>query len=92
LNAVGGIVKRCEKLGEGTLRVASDNHFFQTQVLTHQNDNLYENEDGRPVKLCSQGRVICPTDTSRVIRSLAAHDTSGRSGRYQNKDSDVSQG
>lgn len=67
LNAAGGIVKRCQKLGEDTLRVASDNRSFSPQVLTLQDGGgLYEDRDGRSVRLYVQGRIIYPRDTARA--------------------------
>lgn len=87
LNAVGGIVKRCEKLGEDTLRVVSDNPSFQTQVLTHRNNDLYNDRNGRSVKLCTQGRVIYPKDTACMIGDQAPRDGSRVAGSWQDKES-----
>lgn len=74
LNSAGGIVKRCERLGEDTLRVASDNRSFSTQVLTRQDCGLYKDRNGHSVQLRVQGRVIYPRDTPRAIKEQTIGD------------------
>jgi phage repressor protein C with HTH and peptisase S24 domain len=74
INDVGGIVKRCERLGKDTLRVASDNPSFPTRILTHRKDHYYEDEDGHTIKVIVQGRVIYPRDTPHAMQEKAVQD------------------
>lgn len=84
LNAAGGIVKRCQKLGEDTLRVTSDNRSFPSQVLTLQDSgSLYKDRDGRSVRLRVQGRIICPGDTARTVKKQMVHDVARAVGSRQ---------
>ncbi len=86
LNTAGGIVKRCQKLGESTLRVSSDNRSFSSpQVLTQQDGSMYEDRGGRSVRLCVQGRIIYPGDTARAVKKQVVHDVAHAVGSRQDK-------
>jgi phage repressor protein C with HTH and peptisase S24 domain len=71
---VGGVVKRCERVGSETLRVASDNPSFPTRIYTHQENEHYEDGDGNVLKIRVQGRVVYPRDTPHAMQEKAIHD------------------
>jgi len=74
IDEVGGVVKRCERVGSETLRVASDNPSFPTRIYTHQENEHYEDRDGNVLKIRVQGRVVYPRDTPHAMQEKAIHD------------------
>lgn len=74
LNSSGGIVNRCEKIGENVLRLTSDNCSFSDRVLTYQGGDQYEDRNGHLVRLQVQGRVIYPKDTAHAMKEQLVQD------------------
>jgi phage repressor protein C with HTH and peptisase S24 domain len=74
IDDVGGVVKRCERVGSETLRVASDNPSFPTRIYTHEGNEHYEDGDGNVLKIRVQGRVVYPRDTPHAMQEKAIHD------------------
>jgi hypothetical protein len=74
IDDVGGVVKRCERVGSETLRVASDNPSFPTRVYTHQGNEHYKDREDNVLRIRVQGRVVYPRDTPHAMQEKAIHD------------------
>jgi hypothetical protein len=74
MDDVGGVVKRCERVGSETLRVASDNPSFPTRIYTHQGNEHYEDKEGNILKIRVEGRVVYPRDTPHAMQEKAIQD------------------
>jgi hypothetical protein len=74
IDDVGGVVKRCERVGSETLRVASDNPSFPTRIYTHQGNEHYKDREDNVLKIRVQGRVVYPRDTPHAMQEKAIQD------------------